>query len=63
MNVYERWKQKVNSESDKVQMNVSIRELCEWMGKFDCTFKDECQTIILLFLFLNQLFILFSAIH
>ncbi len=25
MNVYEMWKQKVNSESDDVQMNVQIR--------------------------------------
>ncbi len=48
MNVYEMWKQKVNSESDEVRMSVQIRELCEWMDKCDCIFltKDEDQTII-----------------
>ncbi len=45
MNVYEMWKQKVNSESDKVRMSVQIRELCEWKDNCDCTLltKDECQ--------------------
>ncbi len=48
MNVYEMWKQKVNSESDEVQMSVQIRELCDWRDKCDCTFltKDKCQTVI-----------------
>ncbi len=48
MNVYEMWKQKVNSESNEVQMIVQIRELCEWRDKCDYSFltKDECQTII-----------------
>ncbi len=48
MNVYEIWKQKVNSESDEVWMSVQIKEFCEWRDKCDCTFltKDECQTII-----------------
>ncbi len=48
MNVYEMWKQKVNSQSDEVRMSVQIRELCEWRDKCDCTYltKDECQTII-----------------
>ncbi len=48
MNVYEMWKQKVNSESDEVQMSVQMGELCECRDKCDCTFltKDECQTII-----------------
>ncbi len=48
MNVYEMWKQKVNSESDEVWKSVQIRELCEWRDKCDYTFlrKDECQTII-----------------
>ncbi len=48
MNVYEIWKQKVNSESNEVQMSVQIRELCEWRDKYDYTFltKDEGQTII-----------------
>ncbi len=30
INVYEMWKQKVNSESDEVRMSVQIREL--WNG-------------------------------
>ncbi len=48
MNVYDMWKQKVNSESNEVRMSVQIRELCEWRDKCDYTFltKDECQTII-----------------
>ncbi len=48
INVYEMWKQKVNSESDEVRINVQIRELCEWRDKCDSTFltKDEGQTII-----------------
>ncbi len=48
MNVYEIWKQNVNSESDEVRMSAQIRELCEWRDKCGCTFltKDECQTII-----------------
>ncbi len=48
INVYEMWKQKVNSENDEVRKSVQIRELCEWRDKFDCTFltQDECQTII-----------------
>ncbi len=29
MNVYEMWKQKVNSESDEVRMSVQFREFCE----------------------------------
>ncbi len=46
MNVCEMWKEKVNSESDKVRMSVHIRELCEWIDKCDCTFliKDYHQT-------------------
>ncbi len=45
MNVYEMWKQKVNSESDEVRVSVQIRELRD---KCYCTFliKDQCQTII-----------------
>ncbi len=45
MNVYEMWKQKLNSMSVEVQMSVQIRELCEWRDKCDCNFlaKDECQ--------------------
>ncbi len=35
INVYEMWKQKVNSESDEVRMSVQIRELCEWRDKCD----------------------------
>ncbi len=35
------WKKKVNSESDEVWMSVQIRELCEWMGKCDCTFQTK----------------------
>ncbi len=48
MNVYEMWKQKVNTKGDEVQMSVQIRELCEWRDKSNCTFiaKDECQTIV-----------------
>ncbi len=48
MNVYEMWKQRVNSESDHVRMSVHIREFCKWRDKYDYTFqtKDECQTII-----------------
>ncbi len=50
MNVYEMWKQKVNSDSNEVRMSVQIRELCnhKWRDKCDCTFltKDECHTII-----------------
>ncbi len=48
INVYEMWKQQVNSESDDARMSVQIRELCEWRDKCDCTLltKDECQTII-----------------
>ncbi len=48
VNVYEMWKQKVNSESDEVRMSVQIKELCERRDKCDCTFltMDECQTII-----------------
>ncbi len=48
MNVYEMWKQKVNSENNEVPMSVQIRELCEWRDTFHYTFltKDECQTII-----------------
>ncbi len=48
MNVYEMWKQKINSESDEVRVSVQIRELCEWRDKCDCTFltNDGCQTII-----------------
>ncbi len=48
MNVYEIWKQKDNSESDEEQMNVQIRELCEWRDTCDCIFltKDEFQTTI-----------------
>ncbi len=47
MDVYEMWKQKVNSESGDVGMSVQIRELCEWRDTC-CTLltKDECQTII-----------------
>ncbi len=47
VNVYEMWKQKVNSEIDEVQIGVQLRELCE-RDKYVCTFltKDECQTII-----------------
>ncbi len=45
MNVYEMWKQKLNSMSVEVQMSVQIRELCEWRDKCDCNFlsKDKCQ--------------------
>ncbi len=48
MDVYEMWKQKVNSESNEVRMSVQIRELCDCRDKCDYTFltKDECQTII-----------------
>ncbi len=48
MNVYEMWKQKINSERDEVWMSVQISELCEWRDKCDYTFLtiDECQTII-----------------
>ncbi len=38
MNVYQMWKQKVNSESDEVQKSAQMRELCEWRDKCDCTF-------------------------
>ncbi len=41
MNVYEMWKQKVNSESDEVQMGVQIRELCEWRDKCIYTFLTK----------------------
>ncbi len=40
-NVYEMWKQKVNSESDEVRMSVQIRVLCEWWDKCDCTFLTK----------------------
>ncbi len=39
MNVYEMWKQKVNSESGAVWMSIQIRELCEWREESDCTFQ------------------------
>ncbi len=45
--MYEMWKQNINSESDEVRMSVHIGELCEWRDKCDCTFlsKDDCQTM------------------
>ncbi len=42
MNVYEMWKQKVNSESNEVWMRIQIRELCEGSDKCGYTFLTKC---------------------
>ncbi len=57
MNVYEMWKQKVNSKGDEVRN----KELCKWRDKCDCTFltKDECQTILMIFVQIKFIYVSF----
>ncbi len=44
-NVLSFWNHKYDNECDAVRL--SVRELCEWRDKCDCTFLDkvECKTI------------------
>ncbi len=44
MNVYQMWKQKVNSDINEVRMSVLIRELCEYRDKCDCTSYQRTST-------------------
>ncbi len=60
MNVYEMWKQIVNSKSDEVWMSVQIRELCEWRDKCDCTFQQRMSAKLLLMIYVQNRFIYVS---
>ncbi len=61
MNMFEMWKQQINSESNEVRMSVQIRVLCEWRDKCDCTFLKRMSAKLLLMIYVQIKFIYMSV--